>query len=251
MISTQRFSDRVENYVLFRPHYPREVIECLRERYHFDASQILADIGSGTGISTELFLANGNPCFAVEPNHEMREASEKLLGHFPNFQSVDGTAENTTLAAQSVNWVIVGQAFHWFDNAASRREFERILKPTGRVLLMWNQRNLETEGIARDYNDLLIRYVENYKELSHYRIDLSKIEAFFAPNPVEVFEFANQQLFDFNSLVGRMLSSSYVPQSSDMTATILDELKTIFNHYERGGQVEFSYRTQLYVGTLG
>jgi len=251
MDSTQRFSDRVENYVRFRPHYPREIIEYLRENYHFDASQIVADIGSGTGISTELFVSNGNSCFAVEPNQEMREASEKLLGQFANFHSVDGTAEATTLPAASVDWIIAGQAFHWFDVPATRREFERILKPEGRVVLMWNRRDAEASTFGREYDGLLKRHGENYTKLSHHRLEDSTIEEFFAPNKVERLEFQNKQTFDFDSLVGRMLSSSYVPQNGQKLDVIMNELKQLFALYDRSGEVEFLYRTQLYIGTLG
>src|SRR5258705_12626233 len=94
---TQRFSSRVDNYVRFRPGYPDELIDSLRTENGLTEQAVIADVGSGTGKLTELFLRHGNSVFAVEPNQEMREAGERLLAHFPGFTSIHGTAEATTL----------------------------------------------------------------------------------------------------------------------------------------------------------
>src|SRR5438876_6048912 len=135
---TQRFSNRVENYVRYRPGYPKEVLTLLKAECGLKADSIIADIGSGTGILAELFLASGNRVFGVEPNREMREAGERLLQAYPRFTSIAGTAEATTLPNQSVDFITAGQAFHWFDRAQCLREFERILRPGGWVVLVWN-----------------------------------------------------------------------------------------------------------------
>ena len=121
--ATSRFSDRVENYVRYRPGYPPEVIQELKSECGLMASHVIADIASGTGIWTRMLLENGNPVFGVEPNAEMREAGERLLAAFPKFTSVAGTAEATTLADQSVDFVTAAQAAHWFDRERARREF--------------------------------------------------------------------------------------------------------------------------------
>ena len=129
--ATSRFSDRVENYVLYRPGYPPEALQALRDECGLTPNHVIADIASGTGIWTRMLLQNGNKVFGVEPNPEMRKAGERLLAAFPNFTSVAGTAEATTLADQSVDFVTAAQAAHWFDRKRSRREFVRILKPGG------------------------------------------------------------------------------------------------------------------------
>src|SRR4028119_2421500 len=120
---TKRFTDRVANYVAYRPKYPAEVLEFMRAELSLSPSSIIADVGAGTGILTEMFLRNGNTVFAVEPNEAMRAAAENLLGACPKFRGVAGTAEATTLAVRSVDFITAAQAFHWFDAEHTRREF--------------------------------------------------------------------------------------------------------------------------------
>ncbi len=118
--TVERFSNRVENYVKYRPGYPREVLDLFRDEMNLTENSVIADIGSGTGISAKLFLENGNEVFGVEPNAAMRGAAEEFLREFPKFKSVDGTAENTNLPDNSVDLVVAAQAFHWFDKDKTR-----------------------------------------------------------------------------------------------------------------------------------
>src|SRR6185437_11357594 len=159
--NTTRFSDRVEDYVKYRPHYPGSILSYLQQTYSFNASWDVADIGSGTAISSELFLGNGNRVFAVEPNAEMRGKAEELLGGNPHFFSIDGTAEATGLAAGSVRLIVAGQAFHWFDAVKSRAEFVRILQPHGVVVLVWNER-LAQSPFEAAYDALIERHGKDY-----------------------------------------------------------------------------------------
>src|SRR5262249_24618794 len=137
---TQRFSSRVENYIKYRPGYPKDVIETLQSECGLIPDSIIADVGSGTGILTEMFLRNGNVVYGIEPNREMREAAARLLKDYPRFRSLSAQAEETTLDDASVDFITAGQAFHWFDRKKTRVEFARILKPRGRVSLIWNER---------------------------------------------------------------------------------------------------------------
>ena len=123
MDATERFSNRVQDYARYRPHYPAAVIGCLEANCGLLETSVIADVGSGTGILTELFLRNGNPVLGVEPNRQMREAGERLRQDYPRFQSVAGRAEATTLPEQSVDFVTAGQAFHWFDRTKAKAEF--------------------------------------------------------------------------------------------------------------------------------
>jgi ubiquinone/menaquinone biosynthesis C-methylase UbiE len=134
--STRRFSNRVKNYVRYRPSYPQGVISALQAETALTKSSVIADIGSGTGLSAELFLQNGNPVFGVEPNLAMRQAAEQHLKNYPHFYSVDGTAEATTLPNKSVDYAVAAQAFHWFNPQLARQEFSRILQPGGWVVLI-------------------------------------------------------------------------------------------------------------------
>jgi len=149
--SLTRFSDRVEDYVKYRPGYPPQVIEVLRARCGLTPSSVVADVGSGPGNLARLFLDNGNEVFAVEPNAEMREAGKQSLGNRGGYRSVDGRAEGTRLENASVDFVTAGQAFHWFDWPHAKTEFRRILRPEGWVVLLWNERLTDSSPFLRDY----------------------------------------------------------------------------------------------------
>ena len=157
--SEQRFSDRVENYVRYRPSYPQEIIPLLQRETGLIPQHVIADVGSGTGISAELFLRAGSVVHAVEPNREMRAAAERLLAHFPNFHSVDGTAQATTLPDHGVDFIVAAQAFHWFNTPETRAEFSRILKPGGHIVLIWNERRLDSTPFLQAFEQLLLRHL--------------------------------------------------------------------------------------------
>jgi SAM-dependent methyltransferase len=252
--STTRFSDRVEDYVKYRPHYPEAVLGYLSSVYSFDPSWDVADIGSGTGISTELFLRNGNRVYAVEPNAAMRGAAEELLGHYKaaaagRFVSIDGTAEATGLAAGSIQLIIAGQAFHWFDPVGSKAEFTRILRPGGVATLIWNERLADTP-FEREYDELIQHYGKDYKTTNHRNIADLQIADFFHPAAVELAQFANEQRFDFEGLKGRLLSSSYMPKEGPDYSAMLQDLEQLFARRQSAGQVRVGYDTRVYSGVF-
>jgi SAM-dependent methyltransferase len=249
--STQRFSSRVENYIKYRPRYPKAVVELLQRECQLKSASVIADIGSGTGILTELLLQNGNPVFGVEPNKEMREAAERLLSSYANFGSVVGTAEATTLPDKSVDLVTAGQAFHWFDLRKARTEFVRILKPEGWVALIWNDRNISDRPFFKAYENLLVTYGKDYEAVGAKHVDDKIIGDFFAPSGFKRTHFPNRQDFDFEGLKGRLLSSSYAPEEGHPNhAPMLEALDRMYNEYERGGIVTFEYDTTVYYGQL-
>ena len=181
---TARFSDRVENYVKFRPGYPAELVTTLQSVVGLNPDSIVADIGSGTGILSELFLKNGNPVLGVEPNLEMREAAESLLAPYPRFMSIGSTAEATGLAPGSVDLIVAGQAFHWFDQTSTKAEFQRILRPEGGwVALIWNERQTDASPFLAAYEALLKTHGTDYEEVNHTRINAEMLSAFFHPGP--------------------------------------------------------------------
>ncbi len=245
---TKRFSSRVENYVKYRPHYPREVIEILREVCGLMRDWRVADIGSGTGISTELFLTNGNPTYGVEPNQPMREAAESCLKEYTGFTSVDGTAEETTLPDSSVELVVAGQAFHWFDRARAKVEFRRILKPGGWVALMWNRRRKDMPFLA-EYEELSRTFSPDYDKVDGTNVTDEMFAEFFSPNVYQFRACEHGRLQDYEALKGGLLSSSYSPEPGHPNhEPMIAELEKLFARHERDGRVRFEYDTQVYVG---
>jgi SAM-dependent methyltransferase len=246
--ATSRFSDRVDNYVRYRPGYPAEVLEALKAECKLMPGHKIADIASGTGLWSRLLLENGNPVCGVKPNAEMREAGARLLATFPNFTSVSGTAEATTLAAQSVDFVTAAQAAHWFDRRPARREFMRILKPGGWLVLLWNERLTHSTGFLRDYEQLLLTYGTDYEDVRHERTT-EAVNEFFDPAPFQEREFEMRQEFDYAGVEGRLLSSSYAPgREHPQHAPMLRELRRIFEARAVQGRVAFEYKTRLYFG---
>jgi SAM-dependent methyltransferase len=247
--SIQRFSSRVDNYVRYRPGYPAEILDLLKQECGLAPTSVVADIGSGSGKLTQLFLDNGNRTFAVEPNSEMRAAAEKLLAGYGGFTSVHGSAEATTLVDDSADFVTAGQAAHWFDLLDARREFVRILRPGGWVVLVWNDRYPETP-FQHEYEGLLVKYGTDYQEVRHDKTT-ARIGEFFSPCGFEERRFSNRQRFDYAGLAGRLLSSSYTPHPGDPRyAPMLSDLKRIFDSYSSDGQVNFDYNTQMFYGRL-
>jgi ubiquinone/menaquinone biosynthesis C-methylase UbiE len=247
---TLRFSDRVENYIRYRPGYPPQVLETLRNECGLTPASIVADIACGTGIFTRLLLANGNRVYGVEPNREMREAAERLLADYPNFTSLQGTAEATTLPHRSVDFATAAQAAHWFDLPKARQEFARILRPHGWAVLIWNERSTNASPFLRSYENLLQTYATDYEQVRHeYTTD--KIGDFFAPTPYQQRTFDMRQEFDYSQLEGRLLSSSYAPmQDHPNYEPMRQELRRIFEENQQNDRVSMDYVTRLYYGQL-
>jgi SAM-dependent methyltransferase len=247
----QRFSNRVDDYVRYRPGYPRELLDVLRTRCSFRPDHTIADIGSGTGLLSKLFLDHGSRVFGVEPNAEMRAAGEEFLRAYPGFTSVAGSAEATTLPSHSVDFVTAAQAFHWFDPSRTRREFQRILKPGGRVIVLWNERLLDDTPFLRDYEELLQRFGTDYSRVSESYPRPEHMLDFFAENGCTSHSLPNSQEFDFEGLSGRLRSSSYAPAPDHpQFAPMMEELLRIFGANQKDGVVSMEYRTRIYAGKL-
>ena len=250
--TTYRFADRVDNYIKYRPHYPQEIFDHLLAENVLTKNSVVADIGSGTGISSEPFLKLNLEVFAVEPNKEMREAAEKLLGEHKKFHSVNAGAENTTLKDHSVDVIVVGQAFHWFDKEKAKQEFKRILKPGGYVVLLWNDRRTDSTEFLKSYEDFLQACGTDYKEVNHKNTQDKKIfDAFFGENNYTEKWFDNFQEVDFAGLKGRVLSSSYMPTEGHKDYEhMMYCLKKVFARYQHNNTVRLDYDTKIYYGKL-
>ncbi len=247
---TLRFSARVENYIRYRPGYPRQVLETLRDKCGLRPHSVVADVACGTGIFTRLLLENGNRVYGVEPNREMREAADRLLADHPNFTSVNGTAEATTLPDHTFDFATAAQAAHWFDLPKAREEFARILKPKGWAVLIWNERSTQASPFLRAYEQLLLTFGTDYEKVRHeYTSD--NIAEFFNPTPFASHVFDMRQDFDYHQLEGRLLSSSYAPMKGHPNyEPMLQELRRIFEEHQENGRVGMEYFTRLYYGQL-
>jgi len=190
--STQRFSDRVQNYVRYRPSYPTALIESMARRANLNHESVIADIGAGTGILTKRLLPITGRVHAIEPNPEMRAAAERDLSKQTGFQSINGTAETTTLPHASIDLITAGQAFHWFNIPKTRAEFTRILKPGGQVALIWNERLADTTPFLIAYDQLLKTDSIDYDQVNHSRIDHEAIGRFYNPGAFEEITFPSE-----------------------------------------------------------
>ncbi len=247
---TERFSDRVANYIRYRPTYPEAVVETLISTCSLDEDSVIADVGSGTGIFTQHLLDENLRVFAVEPNLEMRQAAEELLSKNDRFSSINGTAEATTLPDCSVDLIVAAQAFHWFQRDKTEKEFTRILKPNGWLALVWNQRKMEIP-FHQDYDEMFRAHAPEYDLVNQMCVSDEMISAMFNTANYQLVTFENHQVFDKEALLGRIRSCSYTPPVGTLNYTkLIAAAEHLFAKYENEGSVLFEYDTQLYIGNL-
>lgn len=246
MQSVERFSDRVANYLKYRPGYPPEMLAFFKSELGLTKDSVIADVGAGTGLSSKPFLENGNVVYGVEPNAAMREAAREYLAQYENFKSVEGTSNKTYLDDRSVDFVVAAQAFHWFEPELTRKEFKRILKPGGYVCLIWNERQLETNDFLKEYEQLLLKHANDYGNVRHENIKEGELERFFL-QPFQLATFQNHQILEFDGLKGRLLSSSYMPNEGDTKyGPMIEDLSALFAKHERGGKITILYDTNVF-----
>ncbi len=249
--STGRFSDRVADYVRYRPDYPVAMLEWLQRTYGVNPHWLVADVGAGTGISSKLFLDGGYRVIAVEPNEPMRKAAEQWLGDNERFRTIEGHATATRLDDASVDLVTVAQAFHWFDQAATREEFQRILKPSGLVAIVWNSRRLVGTPFLEGYEALLREYGTDYTSVAERYGDEPQMRAWFGIGYLGMGRFDHGQLLDFDGVRGRLMSSSYAPREGHpQHEPMMRALRELFDSCAVDGHISFDYDTVIYVGTL-
>jgi len=248
-----KFDGRGKIYAKYRPAYPKEFIEYLYSDVGIKKDSIVADIGSGTGILTRQLLEAGNSVFAVEPNSDMRAVAEVDLSAFSGFVSINGSAENTTLDAHSVDFVTVAQAFHWFDRAKFKTECGRISKPNSKIILVWNSRDLCSETVK--YGDEVNRkYCPNFKGISGGMRGGENENDFYSDFFLRKYEskvFQNNLTFDLDGFIGRNLSASYALKESDENyPAYIAELIACFNTHAVDGKMIMPNVTKSYIGTV-
>ncbi|HLY71977.1 MAG TPA: class I SAM-dependent methyltransferase [Puia sp.] len=241
---TTRFSNRVENYVKYRPSYPDAIIAFLEENIGLKKDQRIADVGSGTGIFSELLLKHGYAVVGIEPNEDMRKAAERRLSGYPGFTSKNHRAEQTGLPKQSVDLITVAQAFHWMDLVPTKKEFLRILRPGGHIVLAWNLRQKNTPFL-KDYDELKLQFGTDYR--ASKMVNDESIQQFYTPMPVQVVSFENRQLLDFEGLKGQLLSTSYIPLPGHPDyEKMIEHLVKLFIAHNEKGFVQMEYETKVY-----
>ena len=246
-----RFSTRAEDYAKYRPGYPIEIIDLLVDECGLNPDSVIADIGSGTGMLSRLFLENGNPVVGVEPNREMRKAAERVLSGYARFNSLDASAEATRLPPRSMDFMLAGQAFHWFDRARTREEWLRVLKPEGWAALLWNDRRIDSTPFLAEYEAALQEFAVDYKEATHKIIQDDALMQPFFGGDIHRAHFDSFQRVDLDGLVGRVASASYCPErGSGRFNAMTKKLSEIFDNHARNGRVTFEYDTIMYYGHM-
>jgi SAM-dependent methyltransferase len=249
--SHTRFTRCVADYARYRPDYPSAVAAMLRDRCGLTEGHRIADLGSGTGLLSRLFLDAGCDVFGVEPNDAMRAAAEGELGHRAAFSSVSGSAEATGLDFGSVDFVVAGQAFHWFEPGAAAQEARRILRPGGWAILIWNSRPANGSAFDAAYQQLIRRFSMDGRTGGGGHDDPQLIAQFFAPGQFSLWHCDNAQELGFQGLQGRLLSASYVPPAGHPEHdAMLAALQRLFVEHQRDGSVRIEYQIRVYYGRL-
>lgn len=246
MKTADRFSDRVSNYVKYRPGYPPEMIGLFRREMGLVPESVVADVGCGPGMSSIPFLEFGCRVMGIEPNREMREAAREVLAGYPGFEVLEGSAEDTGLETAGIDIVIAAQAYHWFGVSATVAEFRRILKPGGYAALIWNERLLDATPFLKEYESLLLEFGTDYQSVRHDKIGIEQLERTFRTEFGHA-SFPNRQTFDFTGIKGRLMSSSYTPPEGDPRfPAMIENLREMFARHEENGKIQLLYDTNVF-----
>jgi len=249
--STERFTERAGDYAAARPGYPAAIVATLIAALKLPTGAVVADIGSGTGLSCEPFLRAGLSVIGVEPNEAMRAEGDRLLATHARFRSVAGTAEATTLAAASVDLLTAAQAFHWFDIGPARAEALRILKRPPLAALIWNDRVSTGAAFAEGYEQLLLDFGIDYAAIRHRHAHEDSVAGFFGHRDFRIGSFPNPTVLDYPTLLARLNSASYVPKLEHPNyVPMADRLRRLFDAAQRDGRVTMDYVTRVFYGAL-
>jgi SAM-dependent methyltransferase len=245
------YAVRAEYYAKYRPRYPEDLLQVLREECGLLPDWVIADIGSGTGLLTELFLKNGNAAFGVEPDQAMREAGQHYLRSYAEFGSVAGTAERTTLPGGCADIVTVGQAFHWFDPVHAKAEFRRILKPDGWVALVWYQPADGGSPFLRSQSEVMGKYMRAQAPPPPNGLSEEALSRFLGEERSAVRTVEGLSILDLEGFKGAMLSSAYAPAPGDCDfEPMLAELTEAFEHHQQDGSVRIPITFRLCFGRI-
>jgi len=250
-MNTDKFTGKADQYAKFRPQYSEAFLDYLYNSVGFSDNVVVADIGSGTGIFSKQLLRRGTNVICIEPNDEMMSKAKEYLAEYDGCKFISAPSEATTLKKDSVDFITVAQAFHWFDLDRFRTECQRILRRSGKVVLIWNSR-VRGKEIHDLNNDIIIKYCENFIGNSGgVQEDDDRFKSFFKNEKFEYREFENTQYVDLDRFIGGNLSASYAPKEDNINyENFISELRDLFDKYSEDGQLELPMITRAYVGKV-
>ena len=250
MKSIERFSGFANMYEEGRPEYSIELIDKLYDSYGFLEVSIIADIGAGTGKFSKQLLDRGSKVFGVEPNDDMRSKAQKVLGTYGRFHSVKGTADLTSLKDKSIDLITCAQAFHWFNVSSFRRECERILKSDGRIVLIWNVRDMSS-SINQECFEIYKKYCKNFVGFNGGICENDKRIQEFFHSEFERVEFDNPLYYEKDEFIKRCLSGSYsLTEKDDDFSGFVSLFKIVFDNYNIDGKIKMDNKSVAYIGTI-
>jgi ubiquinone/menaquinone biosynthesis C-methylase UbiE len=240
------FYNKANEYALGRPTYPEEIIQKLKE-LGIGEHSVVADVGAGTGLLTRLLTKLGCTIYAVEPNEDMLHACKQYCEDYSDIEFIPAPAENTQIQAHHLDAIFVAQAFHWFDKARAKVEFQKILKEDGYVIYLWNDMQLEG-AFEKAYIQLLNQYqVKTTAAIAKFDPDQDK--RIFLGQPFEKLNYTNQQVLNVEELIANATSLSYTPTKlSDNYHEFVQQITNLFNVHQEEGQVILHYQTEMCIG---
>lgn len=251
MNSKVKFTGKSSLYDRYRPGYPKRFfIELITEYIGGKNNFVIADIGAGTGIFTELVASIGTDIKAIEPNDDMRVILKERMGDFKQVSCLNGSAENTGVSDKSVDLVTVAQAFHWFDAIAFKKECQRILKKNGLVMLIWNSRD-HSSNLNKETAKISKKYCPDFQGFSGgINIERLDLHQFFS-NGYEHYAVSNPLKMDKEHFIGRNLSASYAPKKEDIFYDeFVNELGYLFEKYSKEQTILVPNDLHVYVGAI-
>lgn len=238
--STARFDARAGDYALYRPSYPRDAIAAVLDG--FRAPEV-ADTGAGTGISSIALADAGAHVFAIEPNANMR-------GSIPmraDIEVIDGTAEVTSLPDHSVDIITAFQAYHWFTPDRVFRESQRVGRARVRYAAVWNERD-EKDAFVREYSAIVRPYMTDDTEARRRKTTIDGDLRRHGWSDVRVLEFRHAVPVDWEALIGRTRSTSYLPREGPAYEAMAAELRALYDRADAFGGARFTLVTSVHLG---
>lgn len=245
------FGAKLGDYLSGRPGYPPALFEGLMVAGVLSSASQVADLGAGTGLLTLELLKRASSVVAVEPDEDMRAAADRRLGSFAGYRSQAGTAEATGLPDASVDLVVAGQAFHWFDPAETRRETLRILRLGGWAAWIWNERRLE-DPLQGELDRLFDAFGRSRRSAFQAMADRPRLEAYFGGSPFEELRLPFEQSLDLSGFVSLAFSRSYMPPRHSLEAVAVERAaEELFERFAENGSVAVRYASVAYFGRPG
>lgn len=245
-----KFSGRGEFYAKSRPSYSGKLIDALYSDYGFSDKSVIADVGAGTGKFSVLLAKRGSQVICVEPNADMRAKLAEAVKPFPGCRVLTGSAEETGIPPKTADFVTAAQAFHWFDCEKFKRECKRIMKPGGKVVLVWNTRELDAD-VTLESQAVYEKYCPGFTGFSagmHGSEDM--INLFFSKGFDKIC-FESPLNFDEEGFINRSISSSFSLRPGDEKfEEYIDAVREVFSKYQSGGRITVPNTATAYIGKI-